>query len=199
MPEFEHKGGKAYNDYGLGYYMTRDKDLAGEWATLATGTDGYINEYSLDTDGFNMLYLDKEDIKHWIAVLMRYRKGNYEDELYDVIDAFCAKYLIGVNAYDVILGWRADDSYFAFVEDFALGLLSLENLQKAMKFGDLGQQVCLKSKLSFDRIKFVTHYPAPADKFYQLAKDRDNAARAAYRKLRKETNARAGTLITDLI
>lgn len=191
--------GALYNDYGRGFYMTPGKDMAGEWATLNTGRDGFINEYALETDGLNLLYLDKKDLKHWIAILMHNRKGNYEEELRDIHDAFCAKYLLDISAYDIILGWRADDSYFMFVEDFALGLLSLENLQKAMKFGDLGQQICLKSKKAFDSITFVDSHPAPADVYYKSAKDRDSAARTAYRQLRKNTNAREGTLITGLL
>lgn len=191
--------GALYNDYGRGFYMTPSKDMAGEWATLNTGRDGYINEYELDTDGLNILYLDKMDIKHWIAILMNNRKGNYEEELRDIQDAFCEKYLLDISIYDIILGWRADDSYFMFVEDFALGLLSLENLRKAMKFGDLGLQICLKSERAFDRIKFINNHPASAELYYKSAKDRDSAARAAYRQLRKDSNAREGTLITNLL
>lgn len=191
--------GKPYNDYGLGFYTTPNKELAGEWATLTTGRDGYITEYTLDTSELNILHLNKQDVKHWLAILMQNRRGNFEEELRDINTAFCDKYLIDVTTYDVIIGWRADDSYFAFVEDFGLGFLSLENLQKAMRFGDLGQQVCLKSPLAFTKIQYVTHHPASAATFHQKAMDRDNEARSKYRILRKEINARAGTLITHLV
>ena len=48
-PEFGK--GHIYNDYGRGFYLTLNKDLAGEWAVLRTGFNGYINEYELNLMG----------------------------------------------------------------------------------------------------------------------------------------------------
>ena len=52
-PEFGK--GHVYNDYGKGFYLTLNKDLAGEWAVLRTGSNGYINEYELDSTALNIL------------------------------------------------------------------------------------------------------------------------------------------------
>ena len=41
--------GKTYNDYGRGFYCTEHIELAKEWA-CTEGTDGYANQYELDTD-----------------------------------------------------------------------------------------------------------------------------------------------------
>lgn len=191
--------GKRYNDYGLGFYTTQDKDLAGEWAVLTTWKDGYINAYQLDTTGLSTLYLDEMPVEHWVAILMDHREGRYADEIYADIAKYKEKYLIDISAYDVISGWRADDSYFQYVESFAADRLSLENLQQAMRFGDLGQQICVKSETAFGRIAFVAAHQAEMKTYYQAAMDRDEKARADFRAMLRSGEAREGTLMRDLL
>ena len=36
--------GKKYNDYGLGFYMTEDKEMAKEWS-CEYNIDGFVNSY----------------------------------------------------------------------------------------------------------------------------------------------------------
>ncbi len=43
--------------------------------------------------------------------------------------------------YDVIRGYRADDSYFSFASAFLNNTISLEQLGRAMTLGKLGEQV----------------------------------------------------------
>jgi hypothetical protein len=195
-PEFGK--GKPYCDYGLGFYTTQDKNLAGEWATLATGHSGFINEYTFDTQGLSSLTL--VDSYSWIAVLMNNRKGKYKQHaIASRIARFCDLYLRDLSSYDYISGFRADDAYFSFVEDFMLGLLSVERLEKAMTFGDLGHQICCKSKEAFARLQFCTAYEAPSEKYYANAMSRDKKARAEYFALVDSQDASRGTLIFDLI
>ena len=39
-----HGLGKRTNDYGLGFYCTEDKTLAGEWS-VSPLHDGFVNQY----------------------------------------------------------------------------------------------------------------------------------------------------------
>ena len=94
------------------------------------------------------------------------------------------------------MGWRADDAFFSYIDAFLNVGLSIENLQKAMKFGDLGTQICIKSKIVFDNIKFVDSYPAIVSKYYSSAKNRDINARNAFRQMLNKTH---GSLIFDFI
>lgn len=195
-------GGKLYNDYGQGFYTTFNAAMAGEWAVLTTKKDGYINEYEYDYTGLKVLRLDEVDIKHWIALLMEYREGNYKNPLvYDLIKQFKERYSMDISQYDIIIGWRADDSYFRYVQDFTLGLLSIENLMKAIKFGNLGIQVCLKSEKAFseNRIKFISANNANMDVYYEKAETRDKEARESYYNMAREHGASTGTLIRDLL
>ena len=41
------------------------------------------------------------------------------------------KYNIDISEYDLIIGYRADDSYFRFAEDFLNNSISVEKLERA--------------------------------------------------------------------
>ena len=41
--------GKTNNDYGPGFYCTRELSMAMEWA-CKQNTDGFVNKYSLEQD-----------------------------------------------------------------------------------------------------------------------------------------------------
>jgi len=193
----EYGKGKPYNDYGLGFYVTKNKGLAGEWAAPKPNADGYINEYEYNTAGLNALNLNLLPIENWIAVLMKNRRGEYSDVATRRIKQFIDKYDYDITGYDVLEGYRADDAYFDFVNDFALALLSLEGLKKAMKFGGLGQQICLKSEEAFakERFNFIFPHPAPAGRYYKLRDERRKAANKEYWDMEDKD---AGTLIIDM-
>ena len=67
--------GKAYNDYGRGFYCTENFELAKEWA-CTEGIDGYANQYEIETDSLKILNLSSGEytVLHWLALLMTYRK-----------------------------------------------------------------------------------------------------------------------------
>jgi len=196
MPEYGK--GKPYNDYGLGFYTTKNKGLAGEWATPKPNIDGYVNEYKYNIAGLNILNLNTLPIENWITILIKNRHGEYSDVATRRIKQFINKYDYDIAGYDVVEGYRADDAYFDFVSDFALALLSLESLKKAMKFGDLGQQICLKSKEAFEeeRFNFIFPHPAPASRYFKLRDERRKAANKEYWNMDDKD---VGTLIIDIV
>lgn len=55
-------------------------------------------------------------------------------------------FLPDVDGYDVVIGYRADDSYFSFARAFVNNEISLEQLSYAMRLGKLGEQYVLKSQ-----------------------------------------------------
>lgn len=170
--------GKSYNDYGLGFYCTDILDMAKEWA-VAKNTDGFANKYTIKCDGLSILNLNKFSILHWLAILLENRTFTTSSAL-----AFQAKeylqnnFSINYKDYDCIIGYRADDSYFAFAQDFINGTISYRQLNNAMHLGKLGQQFVLKSKKAFDRIAFVEAETVQSAEWF--SKNRDNAARAEY-------------------
>lgn len=185
VPEFG--GGKPDCDYGKGFYTTPKLELAKEWAWsgYAKGDKGYVYTYHLDTTGLNILDLTKLDCTHWIAELLANRKLN-TSKLQEVtrnnVDAFLDRYKLNTSKTDVIIGYRADDSYFAFAEGFVSGQIYFETLESALRLGDLGIQVCVKSRRAFSHLKHVDR--TEVDKKYEsLYIKRDQKARNDYSRM----------------
>lgn len=146
--------GKEDNDYGSGFYTTRDIDKAREWA-LANGTNKAIcNMYELETSGLTILNLDDYGTLAWISEVIHHRgsKINITDEIGERI---AEKYKVDTSNADVIVGYRADDSYISVVEAFLKNNISIEEVDRLFRKGNLGQQVFIKSPKAFDSIVFT--------------------------------------------
>lgn len=79
---------------------------------------------------------------------------------------------IDISDYDVIKGYRADDSYFSFAEDFLSNAISVSHLSRAMRLGKLGIQYVLVSQKAFDALHFVQADPVENSVYYPLHIDR---------------------------
>ena len=156
--------GNPHNDYGLGFYCCTNKPLAKEWAAKRTG-HGFINKYSFRDDRLRILDLTKEpfnDVLYWVALLMKNRelsqdlKENYPRELKYLFE----KYLLDISLYDIVIGYRADDSYFHFPEAFVKSEITLKSLNEIFKAGDLGKQYVIVSERAFSLIKYIDYEEA---------------------------------------
>ena len=180
-PLFEK--GKSYNDYGKGFYCTEHLELAKEWA-CTENTDGYANKYEIDTVGLSVLNLSSEEytILHWLALLMKYRKFRISTPIMKRgADWLKENFLLDLTPYDVVVGYRADDSYFSFARAFVNNEISLKQLSYAMHLGKLGEQFVLKSPAAFENIQFISYEIADNTEYYVKRKVRDNEARASFR------------------
>lgn len=181
--------GKAYNDYGQGFYCTEHLELAKEWACNGN-TDGYANRYEIELDGLRILRLSSDEytVLNWLALLMRNRKGRLSTPVARRGSEYLIRHFLpDAEGYDAIIGYRADDSYFSFARAFVSNEISLKQLGYAMKLGKLGEQFVLKSPKAFERICFLDYTVADNTVYYAKRKARDDEARAAYQKeLEKE-------------
>ena len=176
--------GKIYNDYGRGFYCTEQLELAKEWA-CGEGVDGFANRYEIETDGLSILNLSSNGytILNWLAILLENRPGR----LSTPIEKHGREYLLrnflpAYTAYDCIIGYRADDSYFSFARSFVGNGISLNQLSYAMRLGKLGEQFVLKSAKAFDALRFLDYTVADNSVYYAKRKTRDEAAREAFQK-----------------
>lgn len=192
--------GKAYNDYGRGFYCTEHLELAKEWA-CTEGTDGYANRYELDTAGLSVLDLsaDGYSILNWLALLMLHRKGRLSAPVAKQGREYLIQnFLPDFQSFDAIIGYRADDSYFSFARAFVTNTISLKQLGSAMRLGKLGEQFVLKSPKAFETIRFTGYTAADNAVYYTRRIARDDEARAAYRK-ELETDDINGIFMRDII
>ena len=180
-------GGKATNDYGSGFYCTESEDLACEWA-VTQKHDGYANKYALDVRGLKVLNLNGDGycVLHWLAVLLRHRAFDVRYGVATLARPYLMEnFAVDISKYDVIRGYRADDSYFSFAQDFLSGTISYPQLTVAMRLGKLGEQVVLKSEEAFARIKFRSAKEATRETWLAAKERRDAAARKDYFDMRK--------------
>ena len=133
--------GKRNNDYGQGFYCTAHRDLACEWASKLQSLDGYVNQYEIDTAGLKVLDLSKYGILHWMTILLKNRTFTLTTPISIQGKAYLMEHFdIDISDYDIIKGYRADDSYFSFAEDFLNNAISVNHLSRAMRLGKLGIQ-----------------------------------------------------------
>ena len=180
--------GKTYNDYGLGFYCTENIDVAREWA-VDEFRDGYVNIYELNMSGLSVLNLQSSEycILHWLNILLQNRHFETSSALAREGKKYLAKWFsTDYNNYDIIRGYRADDSYFSFAQDFLNGTISFQQLSEAMLLGKLGEQIVLKSKKSFEQIVFKIYEPVSFLAWYPKRKERDDKARTQYHQMNKD-------------
>lgn len=196
-----YNGSKRTNDYGYGFYTTESLDLAKEWA-CSDNRDGFANSYEADLDGLSVLNLNAPEfsILNWLAILAKYRtywqNGSIAEEAKDYLHQH---FFIDPSLFDVIIGYRADDSYFTFAQDFVSGAIPLSKLSEAMRLGKLGEQIVFKSRDSFAHIRFIGSEPAPSSAWYEKKVTRDREARRAYRSSRKSKSAVNELFMIDIM
>lgn len=193
--------GNPNNDYGLGFYCTETLDLAKEWACSAE-TDGYANKYSLNTDGLKILSLTSGEynILNWLAILLENRKFRLTSDIaLEAKEYIFENFLIDYKNYDIIKGYRADDSYFSFANAFLNSTISISQLEKAMVLGKLGEQIVAVSKKAFDAFSFEEAIPAENEIYFPKKLARDNLAREEFRKEKKKVSVLTEKYILDII
>lgn len=158
------KGSAENNDYGPAFYLTFDIDSAREWA-CKNNSIGFVNEYSLRNDQFRKMKIldltdkNKYNVLNWISILMHFRElsPNFLVKNAEALN-WLEKYYINVDDFDVIIGFRADDSYFRFPREFVEGNLAYEDLEEVYKLGNLGVQHVFISEKSVKALKFLGAY-----------------------------------------
>ena len=191
--------GNPTNDYGLGFYLTDDLQMAKLWASQYKD-GGYAITYRINFSNLNVLNIDKEDemtILSWITLLVKNRFDYTERIIYrDVIQWLIKHFDVPVNQYDVVVGYRADDSYFNYSRGFVSGEISLETLSQALKLGKLGLQYVLISKKAFSSIEYIDSEPVQFSHDYDLFRRK---TLSEYHELLTTENRFKNTFIGDLM
>lgn len=178
-------GGQAKHDYGRGFYLTEDIELAKEWAVCRPNQqNGWVHKYELDCTDLKMFDFQEKNVLSWLAELMKHRDAA-DTKRYRMLAAkFIEKYGIDVNSYDVIKGWRADASYFYIAKEFVRDNIDIEILEELLSLGGLGIQYCLKSELAFSKLREIDEIlPVDYTEFNDKYNKRDIEARNKMRDL----------------
>ena len=191
--------GKLNNDFGLGFYCTESEDLAKKWA-VSSLRNGFANRYTLGTEYLNVLNLNSPDftILNWIAVLVEHRLFSIKTPVARRAKRYLVEnFSVNVNAFDVVTGYQADDSYFDYAESFLNNGITVEQLARAMRLGKLGEQIVLKSRFAFSKLHYEGFEVADRETYFCLRKARnDEANRMSMEMLEEESD---GLYIQDIM
>ena len=193
--------GKPYNDYGLGFYCTDNLEMAKEWG-VGKDQDGYVNCYEIECEGLRILDLNAPEycILHWLTVLLQNREFDIPSGLaLEAKEYLFANFGVDYESCDMMIGYRADDSYFSFAQDFINGTISYRQLNNAMPLGRLGQQFVFKSRTAFDRIQFVGSEAAECSEWYAKKMLRDKTARREYFSLERNRRRKDDLYIAQIM
>lgn len=126
---------------GWAFTARKAKRLAKEWA-VSSLRNGFANRYSLDTEYLKILNLNSPDytILNWIAVLVEHRLFAIKNPAAQRAKRYLIEnFGVNVNAYDLIIGYRADDSYFDFAASFLNNGISGAAARKCYALGQVGR------------------------------------------------------------
>ena len=155
-------------------------------------------------------FLEKESlttIMGWAFTALRVwncQKSGLARTIAEGLPREAAKYITSnflpeYKSFDIIKGYRADDSYFSYASDFVNNTLSLNDLGEAMRLGKLGEQVVLKSRKAFEALAFVEAIEVSREEYYAKYKLRDEEARNKYRQIAARSIAEEDTYVMDII
>lgn len=178
--------GDEKHDYGKGFYLTENLELAKEWAVCKPNdANGWVHKYELDTDGLKILDFQNNNVLAWLAELMKHRDAADSKRYHMLASKFIEKYGVDTSEYDVIKGWRANASYFYITKEFVRDNIDMDILEELLSLGGLGIQYCIKSKLAYSKLHecpnslLAVDYAEFNDKYNQ----RDITARRNMREL----------------
>ena len=184
VPQFGFGEGK--HDYGKGFYLTENIELAKEWAVCRPDEmNGWVHKYELETDDLKILDFQEHNILSWLAELMKHRDAS-DSRRYKVLSKkFIAEYGIDTSEYDVIKGWRANASYFYIAKEFVRDNIDIEILEELLSLGGLGIQYCIKSELAYSKLTEIEDGIISVDysEFNEKYNERDVIARKKMREL----------------
>ncbi len=179
-------GGDDKHDYGKGFYLTENIELAKEWAVCRPiETCGWVHKFELECDDLKIFDFEECQILTWLAELMKHRDAS-DSKRYRMLAAkFIERYGVDTSEYDVIKGWRANASYFFIAKEFVRDNIDVEILEELLSLGGLGIQYCIKSELAYSKLHEIEEDLLEVDyhKFNIRYNQRDSNARNKMREL----------------
>ena len=195
--------GKPNNDYGRGFYCTEDIDMAREWACKSKEPPGFANAYELSMEGLKILDLSSPDytVLNWMAVLLANRTFDLDTDIaIEVRDYLMANFMPPIQDSDVVIGYRADDSYFNYADSFVNNALSVSRLNEALHLGRLGMQGALRKERAFECLAYLGAERVAWDEYHPRYVTRDADARTQWREVVKKASRAADDLFAvDII
>lgn len=194
--------GEDRHDYGRGFYLTENTELAKEWAVCRPDSaNGWVHKYELDCTGLRIFNFQEYDILTWLAELMKHRVAS-DSKRYRMLSArFIEKYGSDILNYDVIKGWRANASFFYIAKEFVRDNVDISILEELLSLGGLGIQYCIKSELAFSKLVEIGQdiIPVEYEEFNNKYNERDINARRKMKELIESDENKLTRVFSNII
>ena len=148
VPQPKAKVGRKNLDFGPGFYLTKIKKQAEDWAVVMAGRKGRNAEAVLNIFQFDMnqVAIDGVRIKsfptydlEWLDYVVACRRGkDYSDE------------------YDIVEGGVANDNVIDTVEDYEKGIITAEQALGQLRYKKVNHQLCILSQTVIDKYLMFT-------------------------------------------
>lgn len=174
------------HDYGRGFYLTEEFELAKEWAVCRPEEhNGWVHKYELEADKLKILDFQELNVLAWLAELMKHRDAADSKRYHMLAARFIERYGVDTSGYDVIKGWRANASYFYIAREFVRDNIDIDILEELLSLGDLGIQYCIKTKSAYSKLKEISEELSVVEyeDFNEKYNQRDAMARKNMREL----------------
>lgn len=194
--------GEERHDYGKGFYLTENIELAKEWAVCVPNDEsGRVHKYQLDLSKLAVLDFEKENILSWLAELMKHRDADDSKRYRILSKKFIEKYGIDTSGYDVIKGWRANASYFYIAKAFVRDEIDVDILEELMMLGGLGVQYCVKTQKAYSKLIEIKEdlLSVSYQEFNQRYNERDISARENMKQLINSEKNKVTKVFSTLI
>lgn len=195
------RGGKVHNDFGQGFYCTPDWELAREWACTEYPS-AFANHYCFEP-AFDLKVCDLSGpdyhVLNWLAILLVNRVFETRHPVPQALKAYIIQtFLPDLSGFDIIRGYRADDSYFDYARFFLDGGMNLDQLRDAMRLGNLGEQIFLQSERAFEALVFLSAEPVDRSVYLPRRQVRETRARDEFHKIKYGPKVFEGIFALDL-
>lgn len=178
--------GDDKHDYGRGFYLTEDFELAKEWAVCRPEEhNGWVHKYELEADKLKILDFQELNVLAWLAELMKHRDAADSKRYHMLAAKFIERYGVDTSEYDVIKGWRANASYFYIAREFVRDNIDIDILEELLSLGGLGIQYCIKTESAYSKLKEISEELSVVEyeDFNEKYNQRDAKARKNMREL----------------
>jgi len=129
--------GRREVDFGQGFYLTRLRKQAADWARVVAGRaprrKAILNKYTYDKDaalaaGFRYREFAAYDME-WLEYVVDCRRGGRQQRRYDIVE-----------------GGVANDNVIDTVEDFENGIITAEQALGQLRYKKVNHQICIHNQ-----------------------------------------------------
>ncbi|MCL2764523.1 MAG: DUF3990 domain-containing protein [Treponema sp.] len=148
--------GRKYKDFGRGFYTTKVKDQAEQWAgnmSARFGTPfGFVSIYECDDSLFNNLKYLKfdEPTEEWAYFIMNNRNSEFIDIETQINNQG--------NQFDIVEGPVANDTIAVVLDQFMMNMKSGTALVEALEYKNLNHQISFHSEKGISLLTKAGYY-----------------------------------------